>query len=152
MGTHDSSANRAVQGGAANPSHLTNAELPPLGAGSNLIGKVLSVLTQPPAAYRSAVTAADVLAAPTVGTTSVVSGGSLSNGQAYNSKVVAGNAYGRTTATAGPWTGALSNASCVIGAGNLVPANVWQGYAAHVAIWSTALTPGEVAALGGAHG
>lgn len=53
-----------------------------------------------PVAHRSAITAADVLAVPGTVTTSLQSGGSLAT-SAMNNKVVAGNTYGRTTATAG---------------------------------------------------
>lgn len=56
---------------------------------------------QAPVAYRTGLTAADVLAAPGALTTSVVTGGALANSTTYKSKVVAGNQYGRTTATAG---------------------------------------------------
>lgn len=51
--------------------------------------------------YRLAVAAADVIAVPGTLTTSVVNGGSLANTTAYNSKVVAGTLYGRTTPTGG---------------------------------------------------
>jgi len=51
--------------------------------------------------YRSGIVAADFCAATGALTTSIESGGSLVNGQTYKSKVVGGNVYGRTTATAG---------------------------------------------------
>lgn len=73
-----------------------------------LLAQVLSALgagptiqPQAPTVYRSALTAADVLAPPGALTTSVVTGGALANTTTYKSKVVAGNRYGRTTATAG---------------------------------------------------
>src|SRR3990167_2915844 len=53
-----------------------------------------------PAAYRSTVTAADVIAAPGTVTCTKQAGGSCTAGT-YNVKIVATNAYGRTTATAG---------------------------------------------------
>lgn len=53
-----------------------------------------------PALYRTGVAAADVLAVPGALTTSPQAGGSCTAGT-YKVKVVAGNAYGRTTATAG---------------------------------------------------
>lgn len=53
-----------------------------------------------PVAYRTAVAAADVLAAPGTVTCTKQAGGSCDAAE-YNVKVVAANAYGRTTATAG---------------------------------------------------
>jgi hypothetical protein len=56
---------------------------------------------QAPASYRTAVVAADVLAVPgTVTCTKLTGVGAMTGGE-YIIKVVAGNAYGRTTATAG---------------------------------------------------
>lgn len=88
-----------------------------LGAGSALIGKVGIDQTTPgttnkviggaiattPAAYRSAITAADVIAAPGTVTCTKQAGGSATAGT-YTVFVVAGNAYGRTTATQGNTT------------------------------------------------
>lgn len=53
-----------------------------------------------PRAHRAAVVAADVMAIPGALTTSVVAGGALPDAT-YKSKVVAVNAYGRTTSRAG---------------------------------------------------
>lgn len=53
------------------------------------------ISSQAPAAYRSAVVAADVLAAPTTSAPSAVAGGSLPDGT-YHTRVVGINAYGRT--------------------------------------------------------
>ncbi len=53
-----------------------------------------------PVLHRSAVTAADVLAVPGTVTCTKQAGGSVTAGT-HNVKVVAGNVYGRTTATAG---------------------------------------------------
>jgi hypothetical protein len=53
------------------------------------------IQSQAPVAYRSAVTAADVLAAPTTSALSAVAGGSLPDGT-YKAIVVGINAYGRT--------------------------------------------------------
>jgi len=55
------------------------------------------------AAYRTAVAAADVMAAPGTVTCTKQEGGAATAGT-YNVKVVAGNGYGRTTATAGNTT------------------------------------------------
>jgi len=54
----------------------------------------------PPVAHRSAVVAADVVAIPGTVTCTKQAGGAATAG-VYNVKVVAGNAYGRTTAKAG---------------------------------------------------
>lgn len=59
-----------------------------------------SAYASAPLAYRSAAVAADTLAVPGALTTSAVAGGSLPNAT-YKNKVVAVNAYGRTTASAG---------------------------------------------------
>jgi hypothetical protein len=72
-----------------------------LKAGTNVIGKVqTSVTPAAPAAYRAAVIAADVIAAPAAVTTSKQAGGSVTAG-VHKIKVVAVTPYGRTTATAG---------------------------------------------------
>lgn len=63
------------------------------------------------AAHRSAVTAADFIAAPGTVTCTLVAGGSATAGT-YTVFVVAGNVYGRTTATQG-------NATVTTAAGNL---------------------------------
>ena len=47
----------------------------------------------------------------------------------------------------GVWAGALAGTTCVIGAINTVPANVFHGWLAHGAVWPRALAPAEVAAL-----
>lgn len=68
--------------------------------GSNplpVFGKVAAAVA---AAYRSAVTAADVIGAPGTVTCTKQAGGSATAGT-YTVYVVAGNLYGRTTATAG---------------------------------------------------
>lgn len=56
------------------------------------------IQSQAPLTYRSGVTAADVLAAPTTSATSAVAGGSLPDAT-YHTKVVGVNAYGRTVAS-----------------------------------------------------
>ena len=45
-----------------------------------------------------------------------------------------------TDVTLGVWTGALAAATTLIGAYTQVPAEVWSGYLAHVAVWDEALT------------
>lgn len=86
-------------------------------AGSNLIGKVgidqttlgttngvvVKPNTQTPASYRSGVIAADVISTPGTVTCTKQAGGSCTAGT-YYVKVVAGNGYGRTTATTGNTT------------------------------------------------
>lgn len=69
------------------------------------------VQSSAPAAYRTAVIAADILAPVGTVTCTLQSGGSASAGT-YNVKVVAGNAFGRTTATTG-------NATIITTGGNL---------------------------------
>lgn len=61
---------------------------------------MLSAVSAAPVAYRSAVTAADVIAAPGTVTCTKQAGGSCTAG-VYSVVVAAGNAYGRTTATNG---------------------------------------------------
>ena len=56
-----------------------------------------------PVLYRSAVVAADTLSVPGTVTCTKIAGGAATAGT-YNVKVVAGNGYGRTTATAGNTT------------------------------------------------
>ncbi len=56
---------------------------------------------QPPLAYRVAVSAPDCLPPPALGAGSAVSGGGLAPNTTYQIKVVAANAYGRTTPTQG---------------------------------------------------
>ena len=56
---------------------------------------------QPPVAYRAAVSAPDCLPPPALGAGSAVAGGSLAAGTTYQIKVVAANAYGRTTPAQG---------------------------------------------------
>ena len=50
-----------------------------------------------------------------------------------------------TDITLGVWAGAFAVA--VIGAANTTPAFPWQGYIAHTAIWTRALSDSEIAAL-----
>jgi len=52
---------------------------------------------------------------------------------------------GATQTAVGTWAG--SPGVSVIGAASLVPGQPWSGNLAHVAIWKTALTAGEIAAL-----
>jgi hypothetical protein len=47
----------------------------------------------------------------------------------------------------GVWAGALSSTQCNIGALNTTTAQVLNGYLAHAALWTAALTPAEIAAL-----
>jgi hypothetical protein len=57
---------------------------------------------------------------------------------------------GATLTGLGTWVGALAATTCVIGAGDTAPANVWSGRAAHVALWNTPLSAAQIAALAGA--
>ncbi len=52
---------------------------------------------------------------------------------------------GATDTGLGVWAGNLSASATVIGAQNTTPTQPWDGRAAHVAVWSRALAPGEVA-------
>lgn len=54
---------------------------------------------------------------------------------------------GLTQTTLGDWTGVLSSTTCHIGAASTTPTNVWDGYLAHAALWTTPLTAAQVAAL-----
>lgn len=54
---------------------------------------------------------------------------------------------GTTQTGLGTWSGNLSSTSNVIGAGSTTPSLIWSGNIAHVALWNTALTPTEIAAL-----
>ena len=71
--------------------------------GLNVTDREDAVLATPvaPAVWRTAVVAADLLAAPTAPTPAIAAGGSLTDGQTYKSKILYINAYGRTTSTAG---------------------------------------------------
>lgn len=75
-----------------------------LPAGTALIGKVNGNATPgTPTAHRTAVVAADVVAAPGTVTCTKIAGGAATAG-VYTVFVVAGNTYGRTTATQGNTT------------------------------------------------
>lgn len=45
------------------------------------------------------------------------------------------------------WAGALDSTLCHVGAYSTVPASIWHGWLAHVAIWNAALSAGEMAYL-----
>lgn len=47
----------------------------------------------------------------------------------------------------GVWAGVLASTATVAGAANTTPANVWSGYLAHVALWSTPLSGAQIATL-----
>jgi len=57
----------------------------------------------------------------------------------------AGAQSGAAQTGLGTWAGNVGNAT--IGATSTTPANVWSGYLAHVALWASALTPGQMANL-----
>ena len=50
-----------------------------------------------------------------------------------------------TDTALGTWAGSL--ATVVVGASNTTPTNQWDGYLAHVAIWTTPLDAGDILAL-----
>lgn len=54
---------------------------------------------------------------------------------------------GATQVGLGVWAGAPAVGTTLIGAGNLVPGQVWNGYLAHGAVWDRPLTPVEMADL-----
>lgn len=54
---------------------------------------------------------------------------------------------GATQTALGTWAGALGSTTTVIGAGSTAPVNAWSGYLAHAAVWTRALTAGEIAEL-----
>jgi hypothetical protein len=86
--------------------HGRNANAPVLykrrdiGDGSYADAMALSIASRAPISYRSGVTGADFIAPPGTVTCTLQAGGSATAGT-YNVFVVAGNAYGRTTATPG---------------------------------------------------
>lgn len=45
----------------------------------------------------------------------------------------------------GTWAGLIASTTTVIGAASTVPATVWHGRIAHLALWNVALTAGEIA-------
>lgn len=54
---------------------------------------------------------------------------------------------GATATVGGTWAGSLNSTECAIGAANTTPVEVWNGTMAHVAVWSSALTPTQIATL-----
>ena len=54
---------------------------------------------------------------------------------------------GATQAIANAWVGALVDNSCFVGAVTIIPGQVWDGYLAHAAVWTTPLTPAQMLAL-----
>jgi hypothetical protein len=60
---------------------------------------------------------------------------------------VGGVQTGSTQTGLGNWAGSLKSDSCNIGAHNQTPQMVWNGLVAHVALWSTPLTPAEISRL-----
>ena len=58
-----------------------------------------------------------------------------------------GSASGATDTGLGTWVGTPSSTDTVIGASSTVPATVWDGYLAHCAVWTSALTAAQVADL-----
>lgn len=58
-----------------------------------------------------------------------------------------GAQVGSTATVGGTWAGNLSSTECAIGAANVTPVEVWNGVMAHAAVWSSALTPAQVASL-----
>lgn len=58
-----------------------------------------------------------------------------------------GAQVGTTQTGLGTWAGALVNTGCVIGARNTTPIQVWDGYLAHPAVWTTPLSAAQILAL-----
>lgn len=58
-----------------------------------------------------------------------------------------GSQTGSTAQTLGTWSGTLDAARCRIGSRNSTPLNPWDGWLAFAAIWTSALTALEVAAV-----
>ncbi|NIV36430.1 MAG: hypothetical protein GWN58_45440 [Anaerolineae bacterium] len=54
---------------------------------------------------------------------------------------------GATQSGLGAWAGSLDNTMTIIGAESTVPAGLWKGYGAHVALWASVLTPAQIASL-----
>lgn len=86
---------------------MTALTLNPIGSAQ------LAVFAAVAAAYRSAVVAADLIAAPGTVTCTKQAGGAATAGT-YTVYVVAGNAYGRTTATAGNTTVATETTNLTV--------------------------------------
>jgi len=64
-------------------------------------------------------------------------------------KIYVDGAQSSTTQTGlGTWAGAIAATLFCIGSGSTVPANVFNGWLQHMAIWSTVLTDDEFAELG----
>ena len=59
----------------------------------------------------------------------------------------AGSQTGTTQSGLGTWAGSLGSTTTVIGARSSIPNDPWDGYLAHVAIWSSALADATIADL-----
>lgn len=58
-----------------------------------------------------------------------------------------GSQVGATVSGLGTWVGTLGSTATLIGAGITTPTEVWHGWLAHVALWSTPLSGAQIAAL-----
>lgn len=58
-----------------------------------------------------------------------------------------GSQVGTTQTGLGTWVGNLSSTGTILGGGNTTPIYPWSGSIGHTALWNTALTPTEIAAL-----
>lgn len=58
-----------------------------------------------------------------------------------------GTQSGSTDTSVGTWVGSLGSTTTVIGSSMSTPSDVWHGYLAHVAVWTSALTQPQLAAL-----
>jgi hypothetical protein len=54
---------------------------------------------------------------------------------------------GTPDATLGTWVGDLASTQNAIGAATTTPDNPWHGYLAHCAVWTSVLTPTQIATL-----
>jgi hypothetical protein len=58
-----------------------------------------------------------------------------------------GTQSGSTQATLGTWSGSLASTTTLLGAISKTPTQVWNGYLAHAAIWTTPLSAAQIATL-----
>lgn len=58
-----------------------------------------------------------------------------------------GAQVGSTKTLLGIWAGLINSNNCVLGAGSATPSAVWDGYAAHGAVWKKPLTAAQILEL-----
>jgi concanavalin A-like lectin/glucanase superfamily protein len=58
-----------------------------------------------------------------------------------------GTQSGSTQTGLGTWSGSLNSATTLLGAISKTPTQVWSGFLAHAAVWTTPLSAGQIATL-----